>query len=123
MSRYDSPQTTEASHSHSPSNSTSQSGGGGSDVLLQWGHRKKARVSRAVIEDSSSSIHSKQRRMSHSVSGPLAAKLSSSSMPPPPPLVSSAASNGRPRKNSPRYEHFHSNITFFLVVSLYNGFI
>lgn len=104
MSRYDSPQTTETSHS--PSNSTSQSGGGCGDVLLQWGHRKRARVSRAVIEDSSSSIHSnKQRRISHTVSSPLAAKLSSSSMPPPPPpppLISSAASNGRPRKDSPR---------------------
>ncbi|KAK7250688.1 hypothetical protein RIF29_33278 [Crotalaria pallida] len=104
MSRFDSPQNnTETSNSlssisNSNSNSTSQS-----DGLLQWGHRKRARVSRGAIEDSSSCVHVKQhRRIINSVSG---GKLYSASMllPPPPPFVSSsAASNGRAIKDSPR---------------------
>jgi hypothetical protein len=104
MSPFDSsPQT---SHSNS-NNSTSPSGGG--DVLLKWGQKKRSRVSRTLnIEDSSSSIHTNQRKN-------FSAKFSSASMPPPPPLA-----NGRVRKhNSPRYSiitinhHFHSNLTFF----------
>jgi len=89
MSPFDSsPQT---SHSNS-NNSTSPSGG---DVLLKWGQRKRSRVSRTLIEDSSSSVHTNQRKKFPS-------KFSSASMPPPPPLVS--ASNGRGRKhNIPRY--------------------
>ncbi|KAL1332169.1 hypothetical protein HN51_061022 [Arachis hypogaea] len=115
MSPFDSPQptTTETStHSISTSNSTSPSGGG--DMILQWGHRKRSRISRGIaIEDSSSSVHAKQHKRrissSHTVPGKPAAvvaKLSSAgSMPPPPPFVSSgaAASNGsRTRKHSPR---------------------
>ncbi|KAK2354569.1 hypothetical protein QL285_092070 [Trifolium repens] len=87
MSPFDSsPQT---SHSNS-NNSTSPSGGG--DVLLKWGQKKRSRVSRTLnIEDSSSSIHTNQRKN-------FSAKFSSASMPPPPPLA-----NGRVRKhNSPR---------------------
>lgn len=107
MSRFDSPQTTETSHSTSPS-------GSGGDVLLKWGHRKRSRVSRAAIEDSSSSVHAKQRKVVPPAA-PQAAKFPSASMPPPPPLVSSAASNGRGRKDSPRYliyQHFHRHFTF-----------
>lgn len=91
MSPFDSsPQT---SHSNS-NNSTSPSGVGGGDVLLKWGQRKRSRVSRTLIEDSSSSVHTNQRKIFPS-------KFSSASMPPPPPLVS--ASNGRGRKqNIPR---------------------
>ncbi|GAU37563.1 hypothetical protein TSUD_153960 [Trifolium subterraneum] len=99
MSPFDSsPQT---SHSNS-NNSTSPSGGvggGGGDVLLKWGQKKRSRVSRTLnIEDSSSSIHTNQRKN-------FSAKFSSTSMPPPPPLVSSSStiSNGRVRKhNNPR---------------------
>lgn len=88
MSPFDSsPQT---SHSNS-NNSTSPSGGGGGDVLLKWGQRKRSRVSRTLIEDSSSSVHTNQRKK-------FPTKFSSASMPPPPPLVS--ASNGRGRKHS-----------------------
>ncbi|CAK8562054.1 unnamed protein product [Lathyrus sativus] len=89
MSPFDSsPQT-------SHSNSTSPSGGG--DVLLKWGKRKRSRVSRTLIEDSSSSVHVNQRKK-------FPAKFSSASMPPPPPLVSSSTnSNARVRKhNNPR---------------------
>ncbi|KAK7386607.1 hypothetical protein VNO78_26941 [Psophocarpus tetragonolobus] len=92
MSPFDSPQTTTDS-SHSISTSTSPSGGG--DVLLKWGHRKRSRLSRAAIEDSSSSVHTNNRRINHTAPPNL-------SMPPPPPLVASTASSGRGRKHSPR---------------------
>ncbi|KAI4332113.1 hypothetical protein L6164_017049 [Bauhinia variegata] len=103
----DSPQRTEDSFGHSHS--------GGGDVLLQWGHRKRSRVSRAEIrpptEESSSSLQSKpvQRRINHTATTP---KLSSASttMPPPPPtppppphLPSSPTStNVRGRKDAHR---------------------
>ncbi|RDX63108.1 hypothetical protein CR513_58500, partial [Mucuna pruriens] len=90
MSPFASPQTTTDS-SHSMSTSTSPSGG---DVLLKWGHRKRSRLSRAAIEDSSSSVHTNNRRITHTVPP----KLSM----PPPPLVSSTASSGRGRKHSSR---------------------
>lgn len=93
MSPFDSPQTTTES-SHSMSTSTSPSGG---DVLLKWGHRKRSRLSRAAIEDSSSSVQTNSRRISHSVPPNF-----SMPPPPPPPLVSSTASSGRGRKHSPR---------------------
>ncbi|KAG2408924.1 hypothetical protein LR48_Vigan01g164000 [Vigna angularis] len=92
MSPFDSVQTT-AESSHSMSTSTSPSGG---DVLLKWGHRKRSRLSRAAIEDSSSSVHTNIRRISHSV------PPNFSMPPPPPPLVSSTASSGRGRKHSHR---------------------
>ncbi|WVZ25266.1 hypothetical protein V8G54_003810 [Vigna mungo] len=92
MSHFDSVQTT-AESSHSMSTSTSPSGG---DVLLKWGHRKRSRLSRAAIEDSSSSVHTNIRRISHSL------PPNFSMPPPPPPLVSSTASSGRVRKHSPR---------------------
>ncbi|CAI8608694.1 unnamed protein product [Vicia faba] len=88
MSPFDS--SPETSHS----NSTSPSGGG--DVLLKWGKRKRSRVSRTLIEDSSSSIHTNQRKK-------FPAKFSSASTmpPPPPPFVSSCAtSNARVRKHN-----------------------
>ncbi|TKY58509.1 hypothetical protein E2542_SST15572 [Spatholobus suberectus] len=91
MSPFDSPQTTTES-SHSMSTSSSPSGG---DVLLKWGHRKRSRLSRPAIEDSLSSVHTNNRRITHTVPPQL-------SMPPPPPLVSSTASSGRGRKHSPR---------------------
>lgn len=77
-----------------------------SDVLLKWGKRKRSRVSRTLIEDSSSSLHTNQRKK-------FPPKFSSASnMPPPPPLVSSSTnSNARVRKhNNPRYiiiQYFH----------------
>ncbi|KAL2334172.1 hypothetical protein Fmac_015385 [Flemingia macrophylla] len=92
MCPFESPQTTTES-SHSVSTSTSPNGG---DVLLKWGHRKRSRLSRAAIEDSSSSVHTNNRRTITHTLPP------SFSMPPPPPLVSSTASSGRVRKHSPR---------------------
>ncbi|CAJ1942099.1 unnamed protein product [Sphenostylis stenocarpa] len=94
MSPFDSPQLTVES-SHSMNTSTSPNGG---DVLLKWGHRKRSRLSRAAIEDSSSSVHTNNRRISHSVPP----SFSMPPPPPPPPLVSSTASSGRVRKHSPR---------------------
>ncbi|KAG4951637.1 hypothetical protein JHK84_045000 [Glycine max] len=85
MSPFDSPQTT-ADSSLSMSTSTSPSGG---DALLKWGHRKRSRLSRAAIEDSSSSVHTNNRRITHTVPPNLSM--------PPPPLVSSTASSGRAR--------------------------
>lgn len=102
MSPFDSPQTT-ADSSLSMSTSTSPSGG---DALLKWGHRKRSRLSRAAIEDSSSSVHTNNRRITHTVPPNLSM--------PPPPLVSSTASSGRGRKhNSPRYQHSHCHFTVF----------
>ncbi|XP_027921084.1 CCR4-NOT transcription complex subunit 3 [Vigna unguiculata] len=94
MSPFDCVQTTTES-SHSMSTSTSPSAG---DVLLKWGHRKRSRLSRAAIEDSSSSVHTNNRRISHS----LPPNFSMPPPPPPPPLFSSTASSGRGRKHSPR---------------------
>lgn len=84
----------------SPSASPSNCGGTGAcggDMLLQWGQRKKARVSRAEIraltDDSSSSSSAaiKAQRKSSSTSMP----------PPPPPLPSTSASNAsRPRREA-----------------------
>ncbi|KAG6791439.1 hypothetical protein POTOM_000558 [Populus tomentosa] len=76
-------------HGNSPSPSPSRGGNG--DVLLQWGQKKRARVSRSEIrafpDESSSSGQARQpinkipRRVDN--------KLSPSSMPPPPPPPSS----------------------------------
>ncbi|BFG28553.1 hypothetical protein CerSpe_148270 [Prunus speciosa] len=86
----------------SPSRTPSPSRGAG-DVLLQWGHKKRSRVSRteirAVTDESSSSAQARQagvklQRRDKSMPPP----------PPPPPLSSSSAtssfSNGRLRKEA-----------------------
>lgn len=97
---------------NSPSPSPSPSHGGSGDVLLQWGHKKRARVSRAEIraltDESSSSAQARQavkllRRAVHSSSSE---KLpTNTTMPPPPPpapssAATSSSSNGRARKES-----------------------
>ncbi|CAK7335972.1 unnamed protein product [Dovyalis caffra] len=74
-------------HNTSPSPSPSPSRGGSGDVLLQWGQKKRARVSRseirALADESSSSGQARQpinkipRRIDN--------KSSQSTMPPPPP--------------------------------------
>ncbi|KAK0578036.1 hypothetical protein LWI29_004031 [Acer saccharum] len=75
---------------------------GGGDVLLQWGQKKRARLSRTEIRsmaDDSSSSSSIQGRPLNKVhrrgSGLLMDKLSSLPPPPPPPLPL-PSSNGRP---------------------------
>lgn len=93
--RFRSPSRTPERNSHFEGNE-----GSPSDVLLQWGHRKRPRASRteirAPLTDDSSSSSSAQAR--HSIKpqrrlvGPTAA-----SMPPPPPTVPHS-SNGRARK-------------------------
>ncbi|XP_065619050.1 uncharacterized protein LOC112030820 [Quercus suber] len=103
----------------SPSASPSNCGGTGAcggDMLLQWGQRKKARVSRAEIraltDDSSSSSSAaiKAQRKSSSTSMP----------PPPPPLPSTSASNAsRPRREA---SAFLSNRLYALLSFLLSSF-
>lgn len=95
---------------HSPGRTPSPSrAGSGGDVLLQWGHKKRSRVSRTEIrvlaDESSSSAQARQakvqRRAAH------AAAIADKSMPPPPPpppipssSSTSSFSNGRLRKEA-----------------------
>ncbi|EXB56441.1 hypothetical protein L484_009867 [Morus notabilis] len=89
----------------SPSPSPSPSHGG--DILLQWGHKKRSRVSRteirALTDDSSSSSSAKQQQPQQAlkpqrrVVGPTTAMPPP---PPPPPPLLSSSSNGRARKDS-----------------------
>ncbi|XP_062096442.1 flocculation protein FLO11 isoform X1 [Humulus lupulus] len=100
------------SPSPSPSRGTA-TGTGTGDMLLQWGHKKRSRVSRTEIrnlttdESSSSaaaaaSVQVRQRRLLHHSGS--ADKLSNSSMPPPPPppppLPSSSSNGSRARKEA-----------------------
>ncbi|KAK4564592.1 hypothetical protein RGQ29_006601 [Quercus rubra] len=97
---HDSPPPPKNQQTPSTSASPGNCGGTGAcggDMLLQWGQRKKARVSRAEIraltDDSSSSSSAaiKAQRKSSSTSMP----------PPPPPLPSTSASNAsRPRREA-----------------------
>ncbi|KAJ4828534.1 hypothetical protein Tsubulata_002872 [Turnera subulata] len=70
------------------SSSPSPSNGGSGDRLLQWGQKKRARVSRseirALVDESSPSVKARQplNKASRRVDGN---KISSASMPPPPP--------------------------------------
>ncbi|XP_004293834.1 PREDICTED: PHD finger protein rhinoceros isoform X3 [Fragaria vesca subsp. vesca] len=100
-------------HSSSPGRTPSPSrAGSGGDVLLQWGQRKRSRVSRTEIrvlaDESSSSAQARQakvqRRAAHA-----AAVAADKSMPPPPPpppphpsstTSTSSFSNGRLRKEA-----------------------
>ncbi|KAM5586975.1 serine/threonine-protein kinase CST20 [Rosa sericea] len=95
---------------HSPCRTPSPiRAGSGGDVLLQWGHKKRSRVSRTEIrvlaDESSSSAQARQakvqRRAAH------AAAVADKSMPPPPPpppvpssSSTSSFSNGRLRKEA-----------------------
>ncbi|KAF3450120.1 hypothetical protein FNV43_RR06200 [Rhamnella rubrinervis] len=96
---------------NSPSPTPSPSHGGSGDVLLQWGHKKRARVSRAEIraltDESSSSAHARQavklqRRLVHSSSSSSEKLTTNTTMPPPPPPppITSSSSNGRARKET-----------------------
>ena len=88
-----------ASPSSCGGTTTGACGGSGGDMLLQWGQRKRARVSRteirALTDDSSSSSSAaiKAQRKSSSTTMP---------PPPPPPLpsTSSASNVSRPRREA-----------------------
>ncbi|XP_050369556.1 uncharacterized protein LOC126787699 isoform X2 [Argentina anserina] len=103
-----SPESRSTHHSPGRTPSPSRAGSGG-DVLLQWGHKKRSRVSRTEIrvlaDESSSSAQARQakvqRRAAH------AAAMADKSMPPPPPpppvpssSSTSSFSNGKLRKEA-----------------------
>lgn len=109
---------------------------GSVDVLLQWGHKKRSRVSRTEIrpltDESSSSAQARQavklqRRVVHSSSSDKLSANSTMPPPPPPPLPS----NGRARKETsgllptrypPKFSLFDFYFYFFLCFLFSNFF-
>ncbi|CAI0393675.1 unnamed protein product [Linum tenue] len=116
--RYRSPSRTQDFHHHSSSSNGVAAGspslsdkreasppsrGGSGDMLLQWGQKKRARVSRseirALADESSSSGQARQQTVASKVTRRLDdSKLPAPSMPPPPPAAAQhpqQTTNGR----------------------------
>ena len=93
--RFRSPSTSQDQHNHfgqSENHESTPSPSPSRDMLLQWGQKKRSRVSRTLTDESSSSAQATQRRLLHA--------RPSHKLPPPPPPPPPSSSNASPRKEA-----------------------